>query len=224
MTHYNNSLRVSFYSFLLMIMVSAAACASAGEINGTVTDNSGNTGSSGVANVVIKKDGNKYEDFLVDIKSYSTNGGYYQDKYKKDIISIAKDITEKQDLDISKGSLGFYYDKKSKKTDRLFFGFDIMVNNENSLDYSRFSVKLIKENVAEIIDEIYNYKFVASENEVVGIVIGFKWTDGSINQQVNIWIKKEDVTLFLDERLTANEMFQRGTITNSTGRVILLPL
>ena len=59
---------------------------------------------------------------------------------------------------------------------------------------------------------------------MVGVVIGFKWMDAGTNQQVNIWIKKEDIALFLNERLTANEMFQRGTITNSAGRVILLPL
>lgn len=215
-----NPLKISFYSFLLTIAVSAAACASSGEIKGPADSSTGNNTSNGT----VKKEGIRYEEYLVDMKSYSTNGGYYQNKYIRDILSIAKDITENQDIDISMGSVGFYYDKKSKRTDRLFFGFDIIVNRDDNLDYSRFSVKLIKENVAGIIDEIYKYKFVSSENEVVGIVIGFKWNDGNINQQVNIWIKKEDIALFLDERLTANEMFQRGTITNSTGRVILLPL
>jgi len=206
-------------------VISAAACASAVEMNGSADGSNRGEGKGGNGNaVVVKKDAVKYEDFLVDINSYSTNGGFYQNKYKKDIISIAKDITENQDIDVSKGSMGFYFDKKSKRTDRLFFGFDIIINKDNNLEYSRFSVKLIQENVTGIIDEIYKYKFVTSENEVVGVVIGFKWMDAGTNQQVNIWIKKEDIALFLNERLTANEMFQRGTITNSAGRVILLPL
>ncbi|HOP28947.1 MAG TPA: hypothetical protein PKZ64_05215 [Spirochaetota bacterium] len=222
---FNNPLRISFYSFLITIVISAAACASAVEMNGSADGSNRGEGKGGNGNaVVVKKDAVKYEDFLVDINSYSTNGGFYQNKYKKDIISIAKDITENQDIDVSKGSMGFYFDKKSKRTDRLFFGFDIIINKDNNLEYSRFSVKLIQENVTGIIDEIYKYKFVTSENEVVGVVIGFKWMDAGTNQQVNIWIKKEDIALFLNERLTANEMFQRGTITNSAGRVILLPL
>lgn len=221
MNFMNNPLKITLYSFILTIAVSVSACASAGETKVTA-DNSGTTKNTG--NTVIKKEGTKYEDYLVDIKSYSTNGGYYQNKYQKDIISITKNITEKQDIDISKGSVGFYYDKKSKRTDRLFFGFDIIVNSDSKLDYSRYSVKLIKENVPEVIEEIYKFKFVSNENEVVGVVIGFKWNDMCVTQQVNIWLKKEDVDLFLAERLTANEMFQRGTITNSSGRVILLPL
>lgn len=218
----NNRFRISFYTFLVLIMVSAVSCASTVETDGGGTAGDGKKEND--TTVVVKKNAVKYEDYLVDINSYSTNGGYYQNKYKKEIISIAKDISEKQDIDISKGSMGFYFDKKSKRTDRLFFGFDIVVNKDNNLEYSRFSVKLIKENVADIIDEIYKYKFVPSENEVVGVVIGFRWNDAGTNQQVNIWIKKEDISLFLEERLTANEMFQRGTITNSAGRVILLPL
>ncbi len=221
MNFMNNPLKITLYSFILMIAVSVAACASAGETKATA-DNSGTVKSTG--NTSVKKEGTKYEDYLVDVKSYSTNGGYYQNKYLKDIISITKNITEKQDIDISKGSVGFYYDKKSKRTDRLFFGFDIVVNSDSKLDYSRYSVKLIKENVPEVIEEIYKFRLVSNENEVVGVVIGFKWNDMGVAQQVNIWLKKEDVDLFLAGRLTANEMFQRGTITNSSGRVILLPL
>lgn len=222
---FNNPGRIIFYSFLVLIMISAAACASTVEVNGSNDGTPKNDG-KGVDETAYVPKNNKvrYEDFLVDIKSYSTNGGYYQNKYNKDIISIAKNITEKQDVDISLGSLGFYYDKKSKRRDMLYFGFDIVINKDNNLDYSRFSVKLIKENVADIIEEIYKYKFVSTENEVVGVVIGFRWNDAGTNQQVNIWIKKEDIALFLEERLTENEMFQRGTITNSAGRVILLPL
>jgi hypothetical protein len=206
-------------------VISAAACASTVEIDGPKKGSVQGDGKDGKETAFVSKnDGVRYEDYLVDINSYSTNGSYYQNKYKKEIISIAKNITEKQDIDISKGSMGFYFDKKSKRTDRLFFGIDIIVNKDSNLEYSRFSVKLIKENVADIIDEIYKFKFVPSENEVVGVVIGFRWNDAGTNQQVNIWIKKEDIALFLEERLTENEMFQRGTITNSAGRVILLPL
>ena len=97
----NNLFRISFYSFLVMIMVSAVSCASAVETNGGSTTTDGKGGNNTA--FVVKKDPVKYEDYLVDINSYSTNGGYYQNKYKKDIISLAKDISEKQDIDVSKG-------------------------------------------------------------------------------------------------------------------------
>ncbi len=224
MPGFSGLVRNSFYSLLIIVAVSATACASGG-LEGIDDNVRADNGLIQIKNNdAVKEQGNSYEEYLVDINSYSTNGGYYQKKYNRDILEIARNITEKQDIDISKGSVGFYFDKKSKKTDRLFFGFDIIVNKENNSDYGRFAAKLIKENVTGIIDEIYRYKFVPSENEVVGIVIGFRWSEDSSNQLVNIWITKEDIALFLEERLTANEMFQRGTITNSTGRVILLPI
>jgi hypothetical protein len=213
--------RVIFF----ILLINAAACATGqavddsakGDIKPLFTDNGNN---DVVKNVDIKK----YTDLLVNIRSYSTNGGYYQNKHEKLLLSMAGEIIEGQDLEISKESIGFYYDKKSARTDRLFLGVDINIEKEVSLDYGRFSVKLIKENVSGIVDLMFKYKAIFSEEEIFGIVIGFKWFETGNGQQVNIWIKKDDLRLFYDSKITLNEMYQRSTITNTIGKIILLPI
>jgi hypothetical protein len=185
-----------------------------------------NTGHGNNKKVFTAKPGENrnYQDYLVNIKSYSTNGAYYQKKYEKILLSMAMEITEGQDLEVSKESMGFYFDKKSNRTDRLFLGVDINTVREGKLDYGRFSVKLIKENVGGLIEVMYRYRAILGEKEVVGIVIGFRWTENKGNEQVNIWIMKEDIQLFIEGKITQNEMYQRSTITNSTGKIILLPI
>jgi hypothetical protein len=71
---------------------------------------------------------------------------------------------------------------------------------------------------------MYKYQAILSENEIVGVVIGFKWLEGNSPQQVNIWIKKDDLHLFYQGKFTLNEMYQRSTITNTIGKIILLPI
>jgi hypothetical protein len=167
---------------------------------------------------------NKYKDLLVDIREYSTNGGYYQKKYEKNLLYMAGEIVEDQDLEVSKGSVGFYHDKISAKRDRLFLGIDINIEKDNALDYGKFSVNIIKENVNGIIDLMYKYNFILSENEIVGIVISFKWKDGKNLQHINVWMKKEDILLFYNRGITINELYQRSTTTNSNSKIILLPI
>jgi hypothetical protein len=213
--------RVIFF----ILLINAAACATGqavddsvrGDIKPLFSENSS-------TNIVKNIDTKKYADLLVDIRSYSTNGGYYQNKHEKLLLSMAGEIIEGQDLEISKGSIGFYYDKKSARTDRLFLGVDINIEKEESFDYGRFSVKLIKENVSGIVDLMFKYKAIFSEEEIFGIVIGFKWFENGSGQQVNIWIKKDDLRLFYESKITLNEMYQRSTITNTFGKIILLPI
>lgn len=213
MIFYNKFLRRLSSLIFCLFMVNAASCAS-GQVDDSSKKNTG---------MALNSD-RKYSDYLVNIGSYSTNGAYYQKKYEKLLIMMAGEIIEKQDLEISRESIGFYYDKTSARRDRLFFGLDINSVKENSLDYGRFSVKLIKENVSEIVDSMYRYKSILDENEIVGIVIGFKWEEKESSQQVNIWMKKEDLQLFYEKKITLNEMYQRSTITNSAGKIILLPI
>jgi hypothetical protein len=169
-------------------------------------------------------DTDKYKELLIDVKRYSTNGAAYQKKYEKDLLSMAGEIVEGQDLDVAKGSVGFYYDKISASKDRLFLGVDINIEKENKLDYGKFSVNIIKENVNGIIDLMYKYNSILSENEIAGIVIGFKWKDGKSSEHVNIWMKKDDIKLFYNKGITINELYQRSIITNSNGKIILLPI
>lgn len=206
---------------IFIVMSSMQGCATTQ--TGTVADK-GKQPVNDNGSAVIKNEVKKYSELLVDIKSYSTNGAMYQERYQSSLLSMAGEIIEGQDLDVAKGSIGFYYDKKSARTDRLFLGVDINTAREGKLDYGRFSVKLIKENVGGLIDSIFRYRNILNENEVVGIVIGFRWSENGSPEQVNIWIKKEDIQLFHDGKITMNEMYQRSTITNSAGKIILLPI
>ena len=220
---HNTSPKIFTLTFFLMLIMSVTVCASTkGMVESNKSDGplfSYNSGDS--SNIA---DTNKYKELLVDIKRYSTNGGSYQKKYEKQLLSMAGEIVEGQDLDEAKGSVGFYYDKTSSSKERLFLGLDINVEKENTLDYGKFSVNIIKENVNGIIDLMYKYNSILSESEIVGIVIGFKWKDGKSSQNVNIWIKKEDIKLFYNRGITINELYQRGIITNSNGKIILLPI
>lgn len=208
---------------LFLILINAAACA-AGQVEDDSAKINGDPLFKDNSSQVKISDVKKYSDLLVNINSYSTNGAYYQKKYEKQLLTIAGELVEGQDLDVSKESIGFYYDKRSARTDRLFLGADINTAREGSSDYGRFSVKLIKENVSGIIDLMYKYQTLMNENEIVGVVIGFKWLEGNSPQQVNIWIKKEDLHLFYQGKITLNEMYQRSTITNTIGKIILLPI
>jgi len=166
----------------------------------------------------------KFAEYLVNPKYYSTNGGYYQSKYKARILSIIKGLIEKHSVQISEGTFGFYFDKKSKRTDSLFLGLDINVDNDKNMEYAHFAVSVIKKNAINILNEIYTHRVILKENEIVGVVIGFKWKQSGIRQQVNIWIKESDINLTYTGKITVNEMLQRSTITNTEGKVILLSI
>lgn len=205
-------------SVFILLMVFASCASGSGQV--TASDDKPFRDAAAVS----AETKNKYSDYLVDINSYSTNGAYYQNKYENFILSVISALTEKHEFDISKKSTGFYFDKRSNRTDRLYFGFDVEVVKDNSLDYGRFSTQLIKENVESVLSEIFRYERMLNEKEIAGLVIGFKWRDGRVNQQVNIWIKKEDMVLARQAKITINEMYQRSTITNSEGKIILLPI
>jgi hypothetical protein len=119
---------------LFMILINAAACA-AGQVEDDSVKGNGNPLFKDNSSSQVKiSDVNKYSDLLVNINSYSTNGAYYQKKYVKLLVSLAGELVEGQDLDVSKESIGFYYDKRSARTDRLFLGADINTSREGSTD------------------------------------------------------------------------------------------
>jgi hypothetical protein len=173
---------------------------------------------------VKEEEKERLSSYLVDINSYSTNGAYYQKKYEREIISVIVSLTENYEFDIARRSTGFYFDKKSNITDRLYLGFDVEVLKDNNLDYGRYATSLIKEHIPVIMSGFLRYSSLFKEREIAGLVIGFKWKEGSLNRQVNIWIKKEDMFLARESKITINEMYQRSSITNSEGKIILLPI
>ena len=223
-----NLFKILSFTFSLIVIMNVSACASSKGIaephktEGPLFAHN-NPGSD---NVKSGKpvDINKYRDLLIDINRYTTNGGYYQKKHEKHLLSMAGEIVEGQNLEISKKSVGFYFDKISANKDILFLGFDVNIEKENTSDYGKFSVNIIKENVNGIIDLMYKYNFILNESGIAGIVIGFKWKAGMNFEHVNIWMNKEDIRLFYNKKITINELFLRSITTNSSGKVILLPI
>lgn len=207
----------SVLSFVIIIFVFSACASGSNQVSTGEYENV-------IEPVIEAVEINKYSVYLVDINSYSTNGAFYQKKYEKEIISIIASLIENNELEISKNSAGFYFDKKSNIRNKLYLGFDFEVVKDNNLDYGRFSTSLIKENVAIVMNEVFRYSRISNEEEVAGLVIGFKWREGRFSRLLNIWIKKEDMILARESKITINEMYQRSTITNSEGKIILLPI
>ncbi len=209
--------KFSFGIFFFVVIIFSACASGSNQVNSLEHENI-------IEPVINLVEVNKYSEYFVDINSYSTNGDFYQKKYEKEIISIVASLIENHEMEIFKNSAGFYFDKKANIRNRLYLGFDFETVKDNNLDYGRYSTFLIKENVAVIMDEVFRLSRILNEEEVAGLVIGFKWQDGRSNSLVNIWIKKEDMILARELKITINEMYQRSTITNNEGKIILLPI
>ena len=170
-----------------------------------------------------KKD--KYAHLLVDLKNYTTNGDLYQKKYKKHLIGVASELLEVKKFIIKEGSIGFYYDKKSKERDKLYFGLDIIESEKFNTSYPKTAIALIKKNLQPVMETLNSCRTIFYEKEVVGIVVGFHWESAVSNKyNVNVWIHEGDVFLYEDSRLTFNELVHRSTITDTKGEIIRLQL
>ncbi len=166
----------------------------------------------------------KYADLLVDVQNYTTSGAEYHKKFYKYLIGIAGDIVEKKKLSIEKGSVGFYYDKKSGDRSKLYLGLDINTQASYEQPYEAVAVNLIRKNLKEVIQTINSCRSIFSEGEIIGMVLGWKWNAKAAREHVSVWIYKEDFIRYEDGMITFDELVQRSTITNTTGRVIKLPL
>jgi hypothetical protein len=171
-----------------------------------------------------KEQDNKYSDLIVDIKKYTTNGAVYQKKYYKLLIGVAVDIVDNKKLRIVRGSIGFYYDKKSRHRNKLYLGLDIDTGLTDDNQYGRVAVELLKKNIREISDTVNSCRSIFQEKEVVGMVIGLKWRSSSRTEQVNLWINEDDIIRFEKRNLTFGELIQKSTITNTRGNIIKLQL
>ncbi len=166
----------------------------------------------------------KYADLLVDVQYYTTSGAEYHKKFYKFLIGIAGDIVEKKNLSIEKGSVGFYYDKKSGDRNKLYLGLDINTQANYDQQYETVAVSLIRKNLKDVVQTINSCRSIFSENEIVGMVIGWKWNAKGAREHVNVWIFKDDFIRFEDVMITFDELVHRSTVTSTTGRVIKLPL
>ncbi|HOD16370.1 MAG TPA: hypothetical protein PLA65_02810 [Spirochaetota bacterium] len=165
----------------------------------------------------------KYADLLVEEPRYTTTGVEYHRKYYRHLIGIAGDIVDNKKLQVEKASVGFYYDRISGERRKLYLGLDIAASGAFSQPYEAVAVSLIRKDLKEIVQTVNSCRSIFDEAEVVGMVIGWRWTAAGAGERVNVWILESDLLKFEDGMLTFDELVQRSTITSTIGRVIRLP-
>jgi hypothetical protein len=166
-----------------------------------------------------------YGEYLAVENQYTTGGVEYHKKYNSYLIGIAAVAIEEKKLNIVKQSIGFYYDKKKNVKNELYLGLDVNIGEDYPYQsYNEAAVTRLKKYLRDLLYIINSCRTVFAENEIAGMVVGFKWTRGSLNESVNIWIDKKDVLLFEDGKLTFDELICRNTITDTEGKIIRLPI
>jgi hypothetical protein len=166
----------------------------------------------------------KYADLLVDTQRYTTAATEYHNRFFRYLIGIAGDIVEKKNLTVEKGSIGFYFDKKSGDRNKLYLGLDIDTRGNYDQPFEYVAVSLIRRNLRDVVQTINSCRSIFSEDPIVGMVIGWMWTSKGGREHVSVWILKDDFIRFEDGMITFDELVQRSFITNTAGRVIKLPL
>ncbi len=166
----------------------------------------------------------KYADLLVDTSRYTTSATEYHNKFSRYLIGIAGDIVEKKNLAVEKGSVGFYYDKKSGDRNKLYLGLDINTKGNFDQPFENVAVSLIRRNLRDVVQTINSCRSIFSEDQIVGMVIGWIWASKGGREHVSVWILKDDFIKFEDALITFDELVQRSFVTNTAGRVIKLPL
>ena len=168
-----------------------------------------------------------YEKYLVSVGSYTTNGAIYQKKYTDYLYGIAKILLSEKKMDVIEQSIGFYYDKKENRKDKLFLTVDIRMPDQevrSAESYENNARAMMGLSLRGVMDVLHSCQTVLSENEVKGVVMGLAWQRGGARELINVWVSKEDLALFYAKSLTLNEVVIRGTVTNTEGRIIRLTL
>lgn len=166
----------------------------------------------------------KYAGLLVEEERYTTTGVEYHRKFYKHLIGIAGDIVENKKLSVEKASVGFYYDKFSGERRKLYLGLDIATSGAFPQPYEAVAVSLIRKDLRDIVQTVNSCRTIFGETEIVGMVIGWRWSAAGANERVNVWILESDLLKFEDGMITFDELLQRSTVTSTIGRVIRLPL
>jgi hypothetical protein len=191
-----------------------------------IRDPNDNKGASQREQKILKKytkEGvEKYAGLLVPLERYTTNGIQYHKKYYKYLIGIAGDVVENKKLKVVKKTIGFYYDKKSKKKNELYLGLDIDTDTTYGQPYKEVAKYILKKYIRSIMDTVHSCETIFREKEVVGMVVGFSWKSTILDYQCTIWIPESVVILFEKRKITIEELIHRSTVTNSSGKVIIL--
>lgn len=168
-------------------------------------------------------DMNKYENLLVDISQYTTSGAEYHKKYHKYLIGIGRLMVEEYKQSVVDKSIGFYYDKKESRKDRLYLGIDVNAPIDfpsKNYSFERIATIILEKNLKNILTVVHSCTSIFLEKEIIGMVVGFRWEESNRLESVNIWIDEKDVLRFENNQLTLDELISRNSVTNSAGKVI----
>lgn len=164
------------------------------------------------------------EDYLVSLDSYTTNGKIYHKKYYKYLIGVAKVFIKERGIQVSRRSIGFYYDKK-ESSHLLYLGVDIIIPSgrvSHDLSYEKNSKNIINLFFPEAISILDSCRDVLNEDDIAGMLLGIKWQRKGKSEVINIWSKKKDVTEYFEKKLTFKELLIRSTFTDTRGKIFRL--
>jgi hypothetical protein len=170
-----------------------------------------------------KNQANKYAIYLVNPDNYTTIGAEYHNKYYPYLIGIARAVAEEKKITLIEKSIGFYYDKREDKKDKLYLGIDINAKNDpaiNNANYQVIALSQLKKYLNDILYVLQSCKSIFLEKDVIGSVIGIRWEHDKTLETVTIWISKSDVARYEINELTFDEIIQRNFVTNTEGKII----
>jgi hypothetical protein len=159
--------------------------------------------------------------------SYTTIGSVYHKKYEETLYGIAKIFVEEKKFSINDRTIGFYYDKKENRKDRLYFGADFSVSASvvsESDDYEKNVRSVLKNYLLPSMEVMHSCPEILKENDVKGIVFGYIWERSKRKELVNIWIMKEDLASYFKSEITLTELVIRSVVTNTEGRIFRITL
>lgn len=168
-----------------------------------------------------------YSKYLVSLDSYTTIGSVYHKKYEETLYGIAKIFIDEKKFVINEKTIGFYYDKKENRKDRLYFGADFTVSQSvvsDDADYEKNVRSVLKNYLLPSMEVMHSCPEVLKENDVKGVVFGYIWERNKQRELVNIWIMKEDLVAFFKNEITLTEIVIRSVVTNTEGRIFRIAL
>src|SRR4030042_6201604 len=165
-----------------------------------------------ILNYYSDRNRDAYADLLVDVQRYTTAGAEYHKKYYRHLIGIAGDIVEKKKLSVENGSIGFYYDKRSGDRGKLYLGLDINTQANYDQPFENVAVSLVRKSLRDIVQTINSCRSIFGEGEIVGMVIGWKWSAPGGREHVSGWIPKDDFIRFEGGVITFGELVHRSTV------------
>ncbi len=165
------------------------------------------------------------EDYLVPEKRYTTNGLLFQKKHRSLLLDLIEDVNNIRTHQVREGTVGFYYDKKTNDKNRLYFGYDLSMHDSSGYpgnSYTRRAKHVIRNNLEPLLEKSRQIHPVLAEDQVMGLVMGFYWQQGSNTETVTAWVDEQDLLKYHGGDITFNECMVRSIYTDQQTRIIRL--